>query len=109
MQQHTAIQFGRACGKQRLMGTSEAVSIVRSAVKQRMHLLRTGKGALSAERVRLPLMRLQRWLETNLHPSPDTLRAMWQQQLGEDLRLIMPAHAAGTKALARFNELTKTL
>lgn len=105
-QQH--LSFARACGKGHLMAGSEAVRIVRGAVNQRLHLIRLGKGYLSAEQVRLPLMRLQRWLQTNLHPSPETLRALWQQQLGDDLRLIMPTHAAGTRALERFQQLTKT-
>lgn len=52
--------------------------------------------------------RLELWLRTNIHPSPETLKRMWEE-LGTTIRYVMPGTAAGKKKLHELETLIHCL
>ena len=83
----------------------EVRALVASLLKQRTNLLRLGRGHVSAEALRLPMMRLHTWLQrTNAHVGRESLRAFWTAH-EHDVRLVAPATTGGARTIQRIQFL----
>ena len=74
-------------------------------VTQRELLLRTGRGHIGAEALRMPLIRLRTWLQHSYDHMPHAVLARFWHQHEMDLRLAAPATRGGRRDLDRLQHL----
>lgn len=84
-----------------------ALTIISTAVRQRLLLDSWRKSMLAREATAPSVRELQNWLRVNPHPSIGTLRAFRDGRLMDHLRMVMPGNPAGRKQLDRFLDLLR--
>ncbi len=80
-------------------------AIVKKAVDQRRFLLSTGRSHKTLEQVRMPLMRLEVWLQRYPHgPIAANVKAFPHE---DDVHQVIPGPRGSSKALAELRQLLR--
>lgn len=79
-------------------------ALVRWAIDSRKRAVQYGWSHLDTTTAQAFVGRLEAWERTNPFPSADTIRR-FDQLLGQCLRYVVPANAAGKKKLAQYERI----